>query len=133
MGPFTLRNKPKNSIPHSSRKEMVTHHRPIATEEPSTQLEPSKPGHLPISSRKGAFLKLYLADVGYSTAARGTPDKNSCNHISFCWPHRSGDVGRFLSLLGSQQGNVCCLLPTVMCPIKPKRGLLSIERSTWHI
>lgn len=112
---------------------MGAHRRPIAAEEPSTQEEPSKPHHLSISSRKVGFLKLYLADVGYSTAARCTPDKNSCNHISFCWPCRPGDVGRFLSLLGSQQGNICCLLPTVMCPIKPKRGLLAIERSTWHI
>lgn len=68
-----------------------------------------------------------------AAAARCTPGKNSCDRISFCWPRGLGDVGRFLSLLGSQKGNVCCLLPTVMCPIKPKRGLLSIERSTWHI
>lgn len=116
----------KNFTPCSPRKEM-------ATEEPSTQWEPSKPHHPPASCRKGVFLKLYVTDVGYSTAARCTLGKNSCDHISFCWPRGLGDVGRFLSLLGSQQGNVCCLLPTVMCPIKPKRGLLSIERSTWHI
>lgn len=37
------------------------------------------------------------------------------------------------SAQGSQKRNVCCLLPTVMCPVKAKRGLPSIERSTWHI
>lgn len=53
-------------------------------------------------------------------------DKNSCNHIPpVCLV--GGEMWEDFSLLGSQRCNVCCLLPTVMCPIKAKRGLLCIE------
>lgn len=129
---LTLTNK-KNSVSPSCRKKTRHNADPLPRRSWAPSKNPASYATFPSSPRKVWGFKLYLADVGYSIAVRCTLDKNSCNRISSCLPRRWGDVGRFLSLLGSQHCDVCCLLPTVMCPIKAKRGLLSIERSTWHI